>query len=150
MEIELFLILLAIWNLVLTWIIYRIISHYNRLTKGVKQGNLEKILELLLKRSKVDSERIDEIQKLVKKLEEKGKFSFQKASLVKFNPFSDLGGNQSFSLALLDTQDKGVVITSLHGRQTTRVYTKLINEEKEIKLSEEELKAIKKANKEKA
>jgi len=149
MKTEFFLIPLAVWNLILTGIIYRTVRHYNRLARGIKQGNLEKILDSLLKKSEVDSGRIDEIKKAVKKLESESRFHFQKASLVRFNPFSDLGGNQSFSLALLDDRNKGVVITSLHGRQTTRVYTKLIDGEKEIKLSEEELKAIKKAKKEK-
>ncbi len=143
------MIVFLIWNLIISWFLWRTINHYHHLTKGVKKGNLERILRSLLKREKVDSKRIDEIEKAIQNLEEKGRFCFQKASLVKFNPFSDLGGNQSFSLALLDDRDKGVVITSLHGRQTTRVYTKLINGGKETKLSEEELKAIKKAKKEK-
>ena len=47
-------------------------------------------------------------------------------SLVKFNPFPDTGGEQSFALALLDGNANGVVLTSLHGRGFTRLYAKKI------------------------
>lgn len=44
--------------------------------------------------------------------------------LLRFDAFADAGGGQSFALALLDDQGDGVVLTSLHSRQTTRVYIK--------------------------
>jgi len=51
----------------------------------------------------------------------------QKISIVRFNPFGDTGGDQSFSLAVLDAHDSGYVLTSIHGRQGTRVYVKPVD-----------------------
>lgn len=148
MDPTLFLIALGIWNLILSWLIWRTILHYRRLTKKVKKGNLERILESILKEGELTKMALDNLGKRIRSLDLESKFCFQKAGLVKFNPFSELGGDQSFSLAILDSQNQGLVVTSLHGRQTTRIYTKLVGE-KEVKFSEEELKAIKKAKKEK-
>jgi hypothetical protein len=51
---------------------------------------------------------------------------FAKINLVRFNPFSDVGGNQSFILVILDNNNCGVIITSLHNRDNTRIYAKQI------------------------
>lgn len=142
---EFFLIGLTVWNLIISWLIWRLIRHYRRLTTNVSQGNLEKVLEEILNQGKLTKEEVDQIKKELTRLSQKEKQCFQHLGLVKFNPFSDLGGNQSFSLAILDDQGQGLVITGLHGRQTTRVYAKLLNGEKGVKLSEEEQIAIKKA-----
>jgi len=59
-----------------------------------------------------------------------------------------VGGDQSFSLALLDKRNSGVVITSLYAREGNRVYGKPIKEgTSEYPLSEEEKKAIEEAKK---
>ena len=52
--------------------------------------------------------------------------AFQRIGLVRFNPFEDTGGNQSFALALLDHHGDGFVVSSLHARAGTRVYGKAI------------------------
>jgi len=47
-------------------------------------------------------------------------------TLTRFNPFGEIGGDQSFILCLLDNINSGVIITSLHNRDYTRVYAKSI------------------------
>lgn len=67
---------------------------------------------------------------------------------MRFNPFSQTGGNQSFSLALLDGNNDGIVISSLHNREETRVYAKIVKKgesEKEMPFSDEEREAIRQA-----
>lgn len=140
-----FLIGLATWNLIISGLIWRLIRHYRRLTTNVSQGNLEKILEKILDQGELTRREIDQIKKELAQLDQKEKRCFQHFGLVKFNPFSDLGGSQSFSLAILDDHNHGLVLTGLHGRQTTRVYAKLLNGKEGVKLSEEEQMAIKKA-----
>jgi len=49
-----------------------------------------------------------------------------KIHLTRFNPFNEIGGNQSFILCLLDSVNSGVIITSLHNRDHTRIYAKEI------------------------
>ena len=67
--------------------------------------------------------------------------------LARFNPFGNVGGNQSFCLALLIRKNLGIILTSLHGRNGTRVYAREFDPNKLDKknLSPEEKEAIKKA-----
>jgi hypothetical protein len=72
--------------------------------------------------------------------------NFKKAAMIRFNPFSDLGSNQSFSAAILDGNNNGLVITSLFNRSENRVYGKPVkNGISEYQLTDEEKEAIKKA-----
>ena len=59
-------------------------------------------------------------------LEAAGRRAIQRVGLVRFNPFEDTGGNQSFALALTDATGNGFVVSSLHSRTGTRVYAKAI------------------------
>lgn len=71
----------------------------------------------------------------------------QKVGVVRFNPFAEVGGNQSFAIALLDKQLNGVIILSLYAREGVRVYSKSLKEGKsEYRLSKEEEEAIKLAS----
>ena len=79
-------------------------------------------------------------------LKKEHQFSIQKVGIIRFNPFSEIGGNQSFSLALLDGKDNGLVITSFYTRGGNRVYGKPIKSGKsQYALSREEIKAIESA-----
>jgi len=72
--------------------------------------------------------------------------SFQKVGIVRYSPFENTGGDQSFSIAILDANDTGFVLTSFYSREGTRVFAKPIKGGKsEYTLSEEEVDAIKKA-----
>ncbi|MFZ3301863.1 MAG: DUF4446 family protein [Microgenomates group bacterium] len=71
------------------------------------------------------------------------KANIQKVGLIKFNPFNETGGDHSFSLALLDGHKNGIIITSLHTRERTRLYIKDVSSGKsKIELSSEEQKAL--------
>lgn len=73
---------------------------------------------------------------------------FSKMGLIKFNPFAETGGNNSFSLVLLDGNKNGIIITSLHSRERTRLYLKEVKLGKtDIELSQDEVKALTKATK---
>jgi hypothetical protein len=83
---------------------------------------------------------------VVTKMEKSVQGSVQHVGLVRFNPFQETGGDQSFSLALLDGRGDGVVISSLHSRAGTRFYAKPIKSGTgQLSLSEEEVKAVQKA-----
>jgi hypothetical protein len=72
--------------------------------------------------------------------------SVQHVGLVRFNPFQETGGDQSFALALLDGRGDGIVISSLHSRAATRFYAKPIKRgASQLSLSEEESKAVRMA-----
>jgi hypothetical protein len=72
--------------------------------------------------------------------------SLGRIGLVRYNPFDDTGGNQSFALAIVDAVGDGFVMSSLHARQGTRVYTKSVTKgSAEVALSDEEAAALKEA-----
>ena len=88
----------------------------------------------------------EKLSEELENLKKESKFSVQKIGIVRFNPFSEVGGDQSFSIALLDGNDNGVVITSLYTREGNRVYGKPIkNGRSEYSLSNEEKEVIEKA-----
>jgi hypothetical protein len=75
-----------------------------------------------------------------------GALASQKISVVRFNPFGDTGGDQSFTLAALDAHDSGYVLSSIHSRQGTRVYVKPVDFGKsKYQLSTEEDQALSQA-----
>ena len=87
-----------------------------------------------------------EVLSKIKNLEAISKVTLQKTGIVRFNPFNDMGGNQSFIIALLDGKNNGFVISSLFIQEGNRVYTKEVKDGKsEHKLSKEELEAINRA-----
>jgi hypothetical protein len=70
----------------------------------------------------------------------------QHVSLLRYDAFEDVGGRLSFSCALLDERGDGVVVTSINGRQDTRVYAKpVVGGTSDHNLSEEEVEAIREA-----
>lgn len=73
----------------------------------------------------------------------------QRVSLLRFNPYNDTGGDQSFIVCLLNSEGSGIVLTSLHARSGTRVFGKEIKSGKGLRyeLSKEEKMVIKKAMK---
>lgn len=87
--------------------------------------------------------RADYIEEAINNLKNMQKLSIQKIGMVRYNPFADDGGNLSFSIALLDEHQNGVVITSMHGRESNRIYAKPIKQGKsEFTLTQEEQQAI--------
>jgi hypothetical protein len=72
--------------------------------------------------------------------------SIRNVGIVRFDAFEDLGGRLSFAVALLDEEGSGVVLSSINGRQETRIYAKPIERgESRINLSEEESESIRRA-----
>ena len=137
------------WLVILSALFYNFFNHYRRLTKGIIKKDLKSVLDDLLKNLDQETERIDTLFKEIKKLEKENAYNVQKIGLVRFNPFAETGGDQSFCLAVLDANDNGFVISSLHSRETTRLYAKPIKKGKATgyQLSDEEKQAIKKAKK---
>jgi hypothetical protein len=113
---------------------------------GNDTESLETTLASHLARVEAVDERLGELNAEYKKLSITNSLASQKISIVRFNPFGDTGGDQSFSLAVLDAHDSGYVLTSIHGRQGTRVYVKPVDFGKsKYTLSAEEEQALSQA-----
>lgn len=141
------LIVIIIWLVLLTYLFLKAIGSYNRLTRGVTDKTLSEVLTQMLEENRVSQKQQKQIQAEIEKLEHKQLGFFGSISLVRFNPFTDTGGNTSFALALLNGEQNGIVITSLYSRAGSRWYVKTIKKGKaqEFELSHEEEEAVKKA-----
>ena len=89
---------------------------------------------------------LDATARRVEAEEVAGLRSIRRVGIVRYNPFEDTGSNQSFVLAMLDSQGDGFVMSSLHSRQQTRVFLKqLVKGKADTTLSQEENEAIRRA-----
>lgn len=141
--------ILTVWLLVLSFFFWQMFSHYNALTKGITSRTLKTILEDLLKQVNSAKTDIAILQKYCDTIEKDGQLHIQRIGLLRFNPFKDTGGDQSFILALVDGSETGVIISGLYSRSGTRWYAKKVIKGKgvEYDLSEEEKKALQAASK---
>lgn len=139
--------LLIVWLLVLSFFLYKTRSHYNSLISRTKKTKIDDILDSLLERSDVFSKEIDKVKKTVQEIIYHDKAHYQKLGFLRFNPFDRVGGEQSFIIALLDSQDSGIILNFLYTREGIRIYAKKIERGacEEYELSAEEKEAIKKA-----
>ncbi len=121
-------------------------SRLRGITRGAEGSSLEAVLDAHLDKVYDVSRELDELAARLAILEGAQRKAFQRVGLVRYNPFEETGGNQSFALALLDAVGDGWVLSSLHARSGTRVYAKAIKAGKaDAALSEEETAAITRA-----
>ncbi|MGZ9160030.1 MAG: DUF4446 family protein [Candidatus Limnocylindrales bacterium] len=116
------------------------------LTRGEDGGDLEGVLGAHLEKVYTLGREVERLSARTGSLESVMPRAFQRVGLVRYNPFEETGGNQSFALALLDADGNGWVLSSLHARSGTRVYAKAISGGRsEAALSEEETAAVRQA-----
>lgn len=126
----------------LVWIIL-IELRLKKFFKGKKAKDLEGVLLSLSDELKKLNISKNEIEKYLETVEKRLRKSVQNVNTVRFNPFEDAGSNQSFSIAFLNEEGDGAVISSLYSREDVRVYAKPIkNYDSEYTLSNEEKEAI--------
>lgn len=87
--------------------------------RGILQGQSEQVQRL--------ERAIRALHATDKKQQTQIEGSVRNVALLRYDAFEDVGGRLSFSCALLDDQGNGVVLTSINGRQETRVYAKPVN-----------------------
>ncbi len=149
-----FYVLLLLNIAILGWLIFLTLKYIN-ISKRAKQlfsdktkGNLLEIIEKYLKDVKDVEDHCFKLDKEILNVKEMAQKGLYKTGFVRYNPFGDVGGNQSFSLALLNEKNSGYVISSIHSREGTRVYSKSVtNGDPDYNVSEEEKKAIEVAKK---
>ncbi len=120
------LAVVTIWLVVLSIIFGKMLAHYNKLTKGLTDQSFKSVLENLMKDINVAKKDIDYLKSYCGKMQQEGLLHIQRVGLLRFNPFKDTGGDQSFILALCDANDTGVIISGLYSRSGTRWYTKRV------------------------
>ncbi len=112
-----------------------------------KARDLESILVEQLSEIKVLDQEIQELFEVSNRLRDLSLKTIHRVAVERFNPFKEVGSNQSFCVALLDGKNTGVVFSSLHTREGTRVYAKpvLEGQAKGFPFTEEEKQTVIKA-----
>jgi hypothetical protein len=124
----------------------RIDARLSGLTRGGAGDSLEGVLDSHLDKVDAVARGIRDLDARMAVLESAQRRSFQRVGLVRYNPFEETGGNQSFALALLDAAGDGWVLSSLHARSGTRVYAKAVSAGRsDAALSDEETDALRQA-----
>lgn len=141
------IVLLLAWNIFLQISVSRVKKNQQQLFSGKSGTDLEKVILDHGGNLKELDRDIQDLYGISNQIHDLANRSVHKVGVIRFNPFKDLGGDQSFSIALLDGQNNGVVISGLHTREGNRVYAKPVENGKAVKhpLTEEELEAIKRA-----
>jgi hypothetical protein len=140
-------IIIILWLSVISFFLWKALSHYNKLGQGLKDKNFKSVMETLLRDVNLARKDIDNLKLYCGKIEREGLLHIQKIGLIRFNPFKDTGGDQSFILSLVDGNDTGVIISGLYSRSGTRWYAKRVIKGKSLEheLSDEEKKALREA-----
>ena len=116
------------------------------LTRGKDTESLEDIILSYLKRVESLEEGEEITRAALTAIKDNLKITYQKKGLVKYDAFREMSGALSYSLALLDKENNGVLISSMYSREGCYTYAKdIVNGESKINLSEEEEEALKQA-----
>ncbi len=121
----------------------RLLGQYRYFMTGATGASLEAVLRDHVAVEGQTADQVRVVDKLTRRLESESVFYLQRMAIVRFNPFRDTGGDQSFSIALADGQGNGVILSSLHTRDMTRVYAKPLEKwQSTYALTDEEKQAI--------
>lgn len=124
----------------------RLTRKYNMFMKGKDAQSLERMF--VRKLSEID--RLIETNEIynieIKKIKNSTEKTLNKYGIVKYDAFEDMGGKLSFSLAMIDQDNTGFILSAIHSRENCFLYIKeIVKGESYIKLSEEEVEALKQA-----
>lgn len=119
---------------------------YKKFMLGKDGANLEKDIMTLYEDNKFIKLNVSQNRDDIKELFKKHASAFQKIGLVKYDAFKEMGGKLSFALALLDENNNGFLLNSVHSSDGCYSYTKRVkNGDSEIALSNEERVAVERA-----
>lgn len=137
------ILILIIITIVQTVKISKISKSYKAFMTGKNAKSLEKDIEGIFEDNKFIKASMEKNRKDIQSLYRKFEGAFQRVGIVKYDAFGQMGGKLSFSLALLDENDNGFILNSVHGADGCYSYTKEIKQGIcEISLGDEEKKAL--------
>lgn len=141
-----FIIILLILLIVQMVKFKKLKEKYNKFMQGKDANSLESDIMGLYEDNQFLKDETDKNRKDIRNLYKKAEGSYQKCGIVKYDAFKQMGGKLSFSLALLNENNCGFIINSVHSSDGCYSYTKeIVNGECTISLGEEEKQALDKA-----
>lgn len=141
------IVLLFIVVIILFKAVGNVENKYRKLMRGANGKNIEQMLNARIEdidNANLNSERA---LKAIDSLNEKMKGCVQKVSIVRYKAFEDIGSDLSFSIAMLDDNNDGIILTGIYGRQESTTYAKPIDKGiSRYDLSEEEIAVLNEAS----
>lgn len=143
------IVVISILLIINTYLILKLKKRYEKLFIKIGNGeDLTKILEQYIRQVNSLEEKDKEIMDFCMKINENQKLAISKVGVVKYNAYEDTRNKLSFSLALLNCNDDGVIINSVYSKEGSNIYLKnIIKGNSKNKLSEEEKEALEIAKK---
>ena len=139
-------ILLFIIVLVQGKAINNIESRYKKMMRGTSTQNLEELIINNLDSINESEEKSKECLKEIEELKKKTKSCVQKIAITRYKAFEDIGSDLSFSIAMLDENNDGLILTGIFGRNESTTYAKPVDKGiSRYDLSEEELDVLNEA-----
>lgn len=140
------IVILFIMNIVSLVKISKLQKRMKKFMKGKDAQSLEKEIMGLYEDNKFLKNMVDNNKKDIRNLNKRFSKAFQKIGLVKYDAYQQMGGLLSFSLALLDEDNNGLILNSVHSTEGCYTYTKEVHlGECKIELSNEEKVALEQA-----
>lgn len=140
------ILILLVINITNICSINKLKKKYNKFMTGKNAKSLENEIIALFEDNKFIKSSIDKNKKDIRTLYKNMESTFQKIGIIKYDAFNQMGGKLSFCLALLDENNNGFILNSVHSAEGCYSYTKeIINGESSISLGEEEKQALLKA-----
>ncbi|WP_423243572.1 DUF4446 family protein [Clostridium thermarum] len=119
---------------------------YKKLTRGLNNKNLEEIIHGYMDKVDESLEISNKTKEELQMAEKRINNCIQKVSIVRYKAFDDVGSDLSFSIALLDANNNGIIVTGIFGRNDSTTYAKPIDKGiSRYDLSEEEERVLKDA-----
>ncbi len=142
------IIILLLMNLSNKSKLKRLRTKYNKFMNGLSGRNIEELLENCINNVKEVNDKNKEIENHLSLIDRNMVQCIQKKAIVRYNAFDNVGSDLSFSIALLDNNDDGFVVSGIYSRDSSSCYSKpVIGGKSKYALSAEEIQAIEIARK---
>lgn len=137
-------IFLIISTFILIFLVIRNNNKYIKFMKKIGNGNnIDEMLKVYIQEVNNIKKDNSEIKAYYTKLDDDISKCIQKIGVVRYNAFRDVGGDLSFTMALMDREDNGIVLNGIYGSESSNIYAKPIKDGiSTYQLSEEEKYAI--------
>lgn len=135
------------WLALITFIVLKLRSHYQRLTKRTGIHSIDGVLDSILRETEKAENKTNTLERKVQELQVASTHMYRKIGIVQFHALGKTEGEKSFVIALLNNLNTGIVLDFMYIPDGIRVYVKKIKEGKgeTFDLTQEELEAVKKA-----
>ncbi len=139
----LLILILFIMNFMNKAKIKRLKSRYNKFMNGLSNKNIEQLLDSYLDKVNEIILENKEIENHLNNIDRNILNCIQKIGIVRYNAFDNVGSDLSFSIALLDYNNNGIVLSGIYSRESSSTYAKPISDGKsKYTMSAEEIQAL--------